>query len=79
MSSTTPTRKPPARTSLPFTSLAAFGSSALSLYVGTNGRPWLALYEMNTAMIATSTVTAPIRTGLAASCRRAFLTARAGS
>ena len=30
ISSTIPTRKPPARTSLPFTSLAPFGTSAVS-------------------------------------------------
>ena len=43
MRDTAPTRKPPMRTSLPLTSLAPVGSSALSVYVGTNGRPELAL------------------------------------
>ena len=38
-----PTRKPPTRTSLLLTRLAPLGSSALTSYVGTNGRPWFAL------------------------------------
>ena len=41
--STTPTRLPPLRTSLPSTSDAAFGTSTLTWYVGTNGRPEFAL------------------------------------
>ena len=43
ISSTVPTRVPPIRTSLPRTRFAALGISAVSLYEGTNGRPWLAL------------------------------------
>ena len=41
--STTPTRVPPRRTSLPFTRLAALGTLTFSEYEGTNGRPLLAL------------------------------------
>ena len=41
--STTPTRRPPMRTSLPFTRLVARGTSAVRRYVGTHGRPWFAL------------------------------------
>ena len=47
--------------------------------MGTNGRPLFAWYEMNTATIATITVTAPMRTGLAPSCRVPRLIGRAGS
>ena len=43
MQETVPTRVPPTRTSLPFTSPAAFGTSTLRSYVGTNGRPEFAL------------------------------------
>ena len=43
ISDTLPTRSPPIRTSLPTTRLAAFGSSAFTLYVGTNGSPLFAL------------------------------------
>ena len=43
MPPTKPTREPPIRTSLPTTRLAALGTSALSSYVGTNGRPLFAL------------------------------------
>ena len=39
MPSTTPTRKPPARTSLPLTSLAALGTSALQLVGGHERQP----------------------------------------
>ena len=41
--STTPTRKPPTRTSLPFTRFAPLGSCAHTSYVGTNGSPLFAL------------------------------------
>ncbi len=43
MSVTTPTRKPPERTSLPFTRLAPLETSTSSWRVGTNGSPLLAL------------------------------------
>jgi hypothetical protein len=66
ISLTVPTREPPMRTSLPGTSAAALGTSALSEYVGTNGRPWFALYARKTATSSTSTVAAPMRTGLLA-------------
>ena len=43
MSLTTPTRKPPERTSLPLMRLAPLETRTLSWRVGTNGRPLLAL------------------------------------
>jgi hypothetical protein len=43
MLSTTPTREPPMRTSLPRTRFAAFGTTVFTSYVGTNGRPLFAL------------------------------------
>jgi hypothetical protein len=43
MSSTTPMRKPPERTSLPGTSSAPLAICTRSEVVGTNGRPLLAL------------------------------------
>ena len=43
MSVTTPTRVPPERTSLPFTRFAPFATRTLTVVVGTNGRPLLAL------------------------------------
>src|SRR6185312_15065258 len=67
MSVTTPTREPPERTSLPLTRFAPLETRTLTVVVGTNGRPLLALYARNTATVATSTVTAPIRIGLEAS------------
>ena len=54
----------PSRTSLPTVRSAPLAMSTLSSRVGTNGRPRLALYARNTAISSTSTVTAPIRTGL---------------
>src|SRR3954452_6091250 len=63
--STTPTRKPPTRTSLPGTRFDPFGTRALRSYVGTNGSPLLALYARKTLTITISVVTAPTRTGLA--------------
>ena len=62
---TTPTRKPPERTSLPGTRFAPLARSTLSCVVGTNGRPEFALYARKTATTITSTVTAPTSTGLA--------------
>ena len=43
MSVTMPMRVPPERTSLPFTRFAPFATRTLTVVVGTNGRPLLAL------------------------------------
>ena len=43
MSSTTPTRKPPERISLPLTRFCPLAKRTFSVVVGTNGRPWFAL------------------------------------
>ena len=43
MSVTTPMREPPERTSLPLTRLAPLATRTLTVVVGTNGRPLLAL------------------------------------
>src|SRR2546421_6228245 len=61
-SSTTPTRKPPARTSLPLTRLEPLSICSLYWRGGTKGRALLGLLARKTAPITTSGGAAPTST-----------------